>query len=277
MSQEKWKKGLLERLMGIVAAVIVFLGLSIIAVAVWLGCTTTWMNIVGLVLLAVTFLSVILVLVLRPYDGKKGVGGAIFNVAYWITQVWWVVIALILPAMLLVIGFVFIVLFPFVVLYGALMLLSEKLGIKPQTVLFLSLSFGAIISVYYSKPLFAWLSKLMTMNGHRYEVYFKKMVEYVYKPVNIQYVIYFFYVVYLVVSAVCRFQTGGAPIWENDKDLALLESFLVFIAFSNMRTRRESTQFKFFDLFKIMYAMWTTHDTVGERDDGRRKEKTERE
>ena len=275
MLQENGKKDALEKLMGIVAAVIVFVGLSIIVVAVWLGCTTTWMNVVGYALVAVTLLSFILVFVLRPYDGKKGIGGAVFNVASWITQVCWVVIALILPAMLLVVGFIFIVILPFVVLYGTLTLLPEIVGIKPQTVLFLSLSLGAIISVYYSKPLFAWLSRLMTMNGHRYEVYFKKMVEYVYKPVNIQYAIYFFYVVYLVVSSVYRFQTGGEPIWGNDKDLALLESFLVFIAFSNMKTRRESTQFKFFDLFKIIYAMWTTHDIIKDGDDGR-KDETER-
>ena len=275
MLQEKGKKESIERRMGVVAAVIVVLGLSIIAIAVWLGCTTTWMNVVGYSLVAVTLLSFILVLVLRPYDGKKGIGGAIFNAAFWITQVWWVVIALILPAMLLVIGFIFFVILPFVVLYGTLMLLSGIVGIKPQTVLFLSLSLGAIISVYYSKPLFAWLSRLMTMNGHRYEVYFKKMVEYVYKPVNIQYAIYFFYVVYLVVSSVYRFQTGGEPIWGNGKDVALFESFLVFIAFSNMKTRRESTQFKFFDLFKIMYAMWTIHDIKDEGDDGRKNE-TER-
>ena len=193
MLQENGKKDALEKLMGIVAAVIVFVGLSIIVVAVWLGCTTTWMNVVGYALVAVTLLSFILVFVLRPYDGKKGIGGAVFNVASWITQVCWVVIALILPAMLLVVGFIFIVILPFVVLYGTLTLLPEIVGIKPQTVLFLSLSLGAIISVYYSKPLFAWLSRLMTMNGHRYEVYFKKMVEYVYKPVNIQYAIYFFF------------------------------------------------------------------------------------
>lgn len=269
-------KGALEKLMGIFAAVIIVLGLFIIAVAIWLGCTTTWMNVVGCTLLAVTLLSFILVLVLRPYDSKKGICGAVFNMASWITQVWWVVIALILPAMLLVIGFIFIVILPFVVLYGTLTMLPKIVGIKPQTVLFLSLSLGAIIAVYYSKPLFAWLSKLMTMNGHRYEVYFKKMVEYVYKPVNIQYVIYFFYVVYLVVSTVYRFQSGGVPLWGNDNDLALLDAFLVFIAFSNMKNRREAAQFKFFDLFKMMYAMWTTHDIIDEGDDGRRKEKAER-
>lgn len=114
------------------------------------------------------------------------------------------------------------------------------------------------------------------MNGHRYEVYFKKMVEYVYKPVNIQYVIYFFYVVYLVVSTVYRFQSGGVPLWGNDNDLALLDAFLVFIAFSNMKNRREAAQFKFFYLFKMMYAMWTPHDIIDEGDDGRRKEKAER-
>ena len=47
---------------------------------------------------------------------------------------------------------------------------------------------------------------------------------------------------------------------ENEIDLVVLQSFLVFVAYSNMRTRREKTDFKFTKLFKIIYAMWTTHD-----------------
>ena len=74
--------------------------------------------------------------------------------------------------------------------------------------------------------------------------------------------VYFLFVVYLVVSTIYRFETNGAAMIENDKDFAVLESFLVFIAFSNMKSKRETANFRFAELFRIMYAMWTTHDNI---------------
>ena len=93
------------------------------------------------------------------------------------------------------------------------------------------------------------------------------MVEYVYKPANMQFVVYFLYVIYLMVSTVYRFENSEQRMIGNDLDLAVLESFLVFIAFSNMKAKYEAAEFKFSQLFKIMFAMWTTHD------DGLKEEK----
>lgn len=42
-----------------------------------------------------------------------------------------------------------------------------------------------------------------------------------------------------------------------------------FIAFSNMRSRREMTNFKLSELFIIMCAIWTTHDTIEEDGGGK--------
>jgi len=119
---------------------------------------------------------------------------------------------------------------------------------------------GAIVTAHYSKPLFKFTSSVLTSHRHQYERYFPMMVEYVYKPANMQFVVYFLYVIYLVVSTVYRFENSEQRMIGNDLDLAVLESFLVFIAFSNMKAKYEAAEFKFSQLFKIMFAMWTTHD-----------------
>lgn len=254
------KNALSDRKKGLAAAIIVFVGLAVVITALWLGCTTPWMNTVGFILLGDASLSIILMLVFSPFENKGGFGGVVYKVSYWKFQVWGLLLSLFIPALLLAIGMIFLILFPFTLLYGLMKLLSCIISIKPQTVLFVSLSAGGIISAHYSTPLFGWTSKLLTRNGHSYELHFKELLEYVYNPSNIQFVVFLLYVLYLIVSTIFRFQTDGQPMGENEIDLVVLQSFLVFVAYSNMRTRREKTDFKFTKLFKIIYAMWTTHD-----------------
>lgn len=61
---EKSKKAAAERVMGLLAAGIIFIGLAIVILAFWLGGSTTWMKIVGKVLLADVFIAVFLLLAL---------------------------------------------------------------------------------------------------------------------------------------------------------------------------------------------------------------------
>lgn len=259
------KNALSDRAKGLTAAIIVLVGIAIAIAALWLGCTTPWMNTVGFVLLADAFLSIILMLAFSSYENKRGFGSTMYKVFYWKFQVWGLLLSLMIPAMLLLIGLLVIILFPFALLYGLITILSSFVSIKPQTVLFVSLSLGGIISAHYSTPLFGWISKILTRNGHRYEFHFKRMIEYVYKPSNIQFVVFLLYVLYLVLSTIYRFQTDGQPLFENEIDYVVLESFLVFVAYSNMKMRREKADFKFTELFKIIYSMWTAHDTEDEK------------
>lgn len=254
------KKAAAERVMGLLAAGIIFIGLAIVILAFWLGGSTTWMKIVGKVLLADVFIAVFLLLALSSFKDKSGVVGTIFKVAFWNMQLWLVVIQLIFPSMLILLGLITIVLLPYSLVNFLLKGLLNVVEISQQTIVFLSLSMGAIVTAHYSKPLFKFTSSVLTSHRHQYERYFPMMVEYVYKPANMQFVVYFLYVIYLVVSTVYRFENSEQRMIGNDLDLAVLESFLVFIAFSNMKAKYEAAEFKFSQLFKIMFAMWTTHD-----------------
>ena len=256
-----------KRKAGIAAAGILAVGAIFIGLVFWLVGTTSWMKIVGWVLYAVIILSMVLSFSLSSYSDKKGFIGTAYRVSSTVLGGLWLLVQLVFPSLLLMVGFMFIVLVPFALINLALKALNSVVAITPQTILFISLSVGAIISAYYSKPLFGWFSRVLTANGHRYEKYFQEMVEYVYQPSNIQFVIYLLYFIYLAISTVHLLQAEGAPLFGNGWDLAVLESFLVFIAFSNMKKKRVGASFSFFELFRMMWGMWTTHDNVKEDED----------
>lgn len=269
-------KAKVERIMSYIAACVIFIGFAVIALGLWLGNNTAWMKTAAYILVADFFLALILMISLRRYENRNKVLGFVYKTAYWNIQVLWLIIMLIFPSMLLLMGLMVIVLFPFSITFMVLKSLATVISISSQTVLFVSLTLGAIISGHYSRPLFGWLSRALTANGHKYEKYFKKMVEYVYKPTNIQFVVYFLYVIYLVVSTIYKFEMDGAGLIGNDMDLAVLESFLVFIAYSNMKSKRTIADFRFSEIFRIMFGMWTTHDNVEEdlknEEEGRNKD-----
>lgn len=262
--KKKDAKAKAERIMAYIAASVIFIGFAVIAIGLWLGNNTTWMKTVAYILVGDFFLALTLMISLRRYEKRNKALGFVYKTVYWNIQVLWLIIMLIFPSMLLLMGLMVIVLFPFSITFMVLKSLATVVSISSQTVLFVSLTLGAIISGHYSGPLFGWLSRGLTANGHKHEKYFKKLVEYVYKPTNIQFVVYFLYVVYLVVSTINKFEMDGADLIENDMDLAVLESFLVFIAYSNMRCKRTAADFRFSEIFRIMFGMWTTHDNIEE-------------
>lgn len=253
-----------ERVMAYIAASVIFIGFAVVSLGLWLGNNTTWMKTAMYILMGDFFLALTLMMSLSRYEKRNKVVGLVYKMTYWNIQVLWLIIMLIFPSMLLLSGLMVIVIFPFSVIMMALKSLSTVISISSQTVLFISLSLGAIISGHYSGPLFGWLSRGLTANGHKHEKYFKELVEYVYKPTNIQFVVYFLYVVYLVVSTIYKFEMDGYGLIGNDMDLAVLESFLVFIAYSNMKSKRTATDFRFSEIFRIMFGMWTTHDNIEE-------------
>ena len=259
-----------ERIMSYIAASVLLIGFIIIALTLWLGSSTEWMQTAAYILIGDFFLALIVETSLSRFEKSNRLIGFIYRTAFWNLQILRIIIMLLLPSMLLIMGLMVVALFPFAIILMVLKSLATMAAISSQTILFVSLTLGAIISGHYSGPLFGWLSRALTANGHRYEKYFQELVEYVYKPSNIQFVVYLLYVVYLSVSTIYRFETSGSAMIGNDKDLAILESFLVFIAFSNMKSKRTSADFRLAEIFRIMFNMWTTHNNIEEdlKDEG---------
>lgn len=258
MKDKQLKKA--RRIAGVVAGFVLLFGFVVTALVSWLGYATSWMRLVGYVLITIVFMSFILVLSLSSYENKGGFLCHVYKLSFWIVQVTILVIELLLPSLLFIIGFLFVVVLPYSIIYVLLKLLPETIGICDQTILFLSLSLSSIISTHYSKPFFAALSRLLMSNGHAYEKYFKELVVYVYQPANIEFGIYFLYVLYLIIYTICRFQKVNICFLSNGNDIAILTSFLVFIAFSNMKTKHKASQFSFSDMFRMMYGIWSSHE-----------------
>jgi len=251
----------------IAAACVLAFGFVIIGLALWLVGTTKWMKVIGWIVFAVFILSLILMLSLSSYAEKKGFAGTVYRVSLWVFSGLWLLVQLVFPTLLLMGGFMFIIFFPVALIFLILHAVSAFVAINMQTMLFVSLSAGVIIAAYYPKHLFGLFSRALTANGHRYEKYLQEMVEYVYQTSNIKFVVFLLYVLYLAISTVYQLQTGGKPLLGNGWDLAVLGSFLVFIAFSNMKKSREKATFDFAELFRMMMGIWTAHDDVNEDDD----------
>ena len=241
-----------ERVMAYIAVSVILIGFAVVSLGLWLGNNTTWMKTVVYILMGDFILALVMSMCLKNYEKRNKVIGIICKTAQWNLQVLWFILMLIFPSMLLLLGLMVIVLFPFSVVMMALKSLATVVGICSQTVLFVSLTLGAIISAYYSEPLFRWLSRALTANGHRHEKYFKMMVEYVYKSTNIQFVVYFLYVVYLVVSTIYKFEVDGVGLIRNDMDFLKLP---VPIAARNRAERFEAFEV----LRRFLFPLFWSH------------------
>lgn len=113
-----------------------------------------------------------------------------------------------------------------------------EIGLKKSTMIFLALTLASILSVYLSKYLLSFILKRSPVLRGTYEdrprhKYLQELTTIFYQKNNILFFIYFCYFVYLGTTAFSKIQIG-TPIFNNETDLAIQQSFLLFLAFSNM-------------------------------------------
>lgn len=134
--------------------------------------------------------------------------------------------------------------FLFIMTFGFPFILMNRLvsifeiGLKKPTILFLALTLASILSVYLSKYLLSFILKGSPILRGTYEdrprhKYLQELTTIFYQKNNILFFIYFCYFIYLGTTAFSKIQIG-TPIFSNETDLAIQQSFLLFLAFSNM-------------------------------------------
>ena len=100
----------------------------------------------------------------------------------------------------------------------------------------MNLSIESTIFTYGEKYI-QWIIKrfspLKNWGNHRYEELQEELALYVIRKNNIIFLIYFIYLLYLIISNFVQIQYN-TPLISIAIDNAVLKSFLVFIAFSNM-------------------------------------------
>ena len=152
--------------------------------------------------------------------------------------------ALIHPFITIVGTYFFVTLFTFGVPAIILTVVSKVEGIelKPETIAFVVIALGSMLSSHHSitkgiirhTPLKNW-------GNHTYELHREQLAFYLVHPSNMVFIIYLIYFVILAVSGYMLIQDGEYLISESF-DLAMLKAFLVYIAYTNMRTKAKDTE-----------------------------------
>jgi hypothetical protein len=111
-------------------------------------------------------------------------------------------------------------------------------GLKKATMYFCCISFASILSVYLSKYLLKFILKVSPVTMDTYterpkNKYLKELTSVFYQKNNIIFVIYTCYFVFLGIISFFKIQYEQ-PLLSPEIDMAILQSFLVFIAFTNM-------------------------------------------
>ncbi len=150
-----------------------------------------------------------------------------------------------LPFVTIIGTYFFVVLFAFGV--PALLLIDlGKIGIivlRPETIAFITFSLGSILCTNYHS-MTKWIirhSPLQDWGNHKYESYRQELADYLIHPSNIVYALYLVYFVFLAISGFVQIQDSGYLISEGG-DAAVIKAFLVFIAFTNMRSKQKDAQ-----------------------------------
>lgn len=150
-----------------------------------------------------------------------------------------------IPFVTIVGTYFFVVLFAFG--FPALILIGlGKMGIfvlQPETVVFIVLSIGSILCSNYHH-MNKWIirhSPLRDWGNHLYESYRQELSDYLIHPSNIVYALYLVYFLFLAISGFIQIQDGGYLISES-VDAAVIKAFLVYIAFTNMRSKQKDAQ-----------------------------------
>lgn len=145
-----------------------------------------------------------------------------------------------------------------------LMMSRQLLGLEvtTSTIVFLSLSIGTIICVFFSK-LLKWLIKtkspLRNWGNYKYEAVREELALYIIEPTNINFLIYLAYFVFLAISGFMHFQYN-ATLVNKDIDDAVLKAFLVFIAYSNVVKNHGIMDFKLNTFVGKVFKLVFTHD-----------------
>lgn len=120
---------------------------------------------------------------------------------------------------------------------------TGALILRPETIVFIVFSLGSILCSNYHS-LTKWIirhSPLQDWGNHTYESYRQELADYLIHPSNIVYALYLVYFVFLAISGFVQIQDGGYLISEGG-DAAVIKAFLVFIAFTNMRSKQKGAQ-----------------------------------
>ena len=175
----------------------------------------------------------------------------------------YLLIVVIEPTFTILSSYLFLILFSIIpsmlIVLSLIFLFSINLSI--ETSVFITLSLASIIGTYGEKYI-RWIIKefspLKNWGNHKYEEFQEELALYVIKKNNIIFFIYFIYLLYLFISNFIQIQYNR-PLITVAIDNAVLKSFLIFIAFSNMINKSNQVDIEAKTLLNKIIKLITSH------------------
>lgn len=136
-----------------------------------------------------------------------------------------------------------------------------NMGLLPETTGFIAIAAGSIIcanSYEVTKRIVRW-SPIGNRGEHRYEGYREKLAYYLIQPCNVVFLLYLIYFVLLVITGFMQIQYGRC-LFTDGYDAAILKAFLVFIAFTNMKSKAKSSDLDSQELLKQTIGLFVHDD-----------------
>lgn len=132
--------------------------------------------------------------------------------------------------------------------------------LKPETMAFIVFTVGAILcsNSYRTTKWIIHHTPLRNWGNHTYESYREALAVYLIHPSKVIFLLYLVYLVFLVISSFLQIESGSYLI-SNEFDAAILKAFLVFLAFTNMRTKSKEAEVDAKELFQRTLKLFV-HD-----------------
>lgn len=177
------------------------------------------------------------------------------------------IIAFVAPIMhpfITIIGvFVFLAFFCFGFFAFLLFGLNHALnfGLHPEAICFITIAVGSILCSNSHKisKIVVRCSFLRNNGEHRYEEYRERLAMYLIQPRNMIFLLYLIYVILLAISGFMQIQYGGY-LFSVGYDNAILKAFLVFIAFTNMKSKAQDSELDARELLKQTLGLFVHDD-----------------
>lgn len=157
------------------------------------------------------------------------------------------------PTFIIIISYLLMIIFSFVPSLIFILIINNvfRINFLNETIVFISFSLFSIISVYGQKTI-RWAirkySPLKNKGEYIFELYQEELALYVIDRSNLIFLIYLIYLLYLSISNFIQIQYHS-PLISTEIDNAILKSFIVFIAFSNMVAKSKEAKIDPKELF----------------------------
>ena len=155
--------------------------------------------------------------------------------------------------------------FTFIFTFGVpafIMTFFLKIGwlhLKPETIVFVVVALGSILtSNHFVTKNIIRQTPLKNWGNHPYEFHRENLAFYLVHPNNMVFLMYLIYFVYLVISGYQLIQNERHLISKNF-DMSILNAFLVYISYTNMRTKAKETKIEEKELLQRISGLFE-HD-----------------